>query len=112
MRSKQCAKSGSGRFSPVDTSAGVAKPPSSPSTAMKSDSRRIDSSTASAVAIARRTNVAARGDEIPQRVRGEERGEQNRDRGAVQGVGSRGASRAAFNSLEHEGGTDGHENTR
>ena len=61
LRSSRYAKSGIGRFSPVDTSAGVANPPSSPSTAMKSDSRRIESSTASAVTIARRTNVADAG---------------------------------------------------
>ena len=47
-----------------------------------------------------------RGDEIPQRVRGEERGEQNRDRRAVQGVGSRGYSRAAFNSQSTRSTTD------
>ena len=44
--SSRYAKSGIGRFSPVERSAGVAKPPSRPSTAMKSDSRLIDSSTA------------------------------------------------------------------
>jgi hypothetical protein len=58
LSSSRYAKSGIGRFSPVDTSAGVAKPPSRPRTAMKSDSRRIDSRTATAVTIARRMNVA------------------------------------------------------
>jgi hypothetical protein len=47
--SSRYAKSGIGRFSPVERSAGVAKPPSSPRTAMNSESRRIDSSTAVAV---------------------------------------------------------------
>ena len=51
-----------------------------------------------------------RGDEIPQRVRGEERGEQNRDRRAVQGVGSRGVLARGLQLTEHEE-HDGHENT-
>jgi hypothetical protein len=54
-------KSGIGRFSPVDSKAGVAKPPTSPSTAMKIDSRRIESSTATTVTSARSTNVATAG---------------------------------------------------
>ena len=55
------ANSGIGRFSPVDSSAGVAKPPSKPSTAMKSDSCLIDSSTATTVTSASSTNVSVAG---------------------------------------------------
>ncbi len=38
-----------GRFSPVDSIAGVAKPPIRPRSAMNTDSRRIDSHTATPV---------------------------------------------------------------
>ena len=47
---------------------------------MKSDSRRIDSSTASAVTTASSANVAERRDQVPQRMRRKERREQDRDR--------------------------------
>ncbi len=61
FNSSRYAKSGIGRFSPVERSAGVAKPPSRPSTAMKSDSRLIDSSTAISVTIASRPNATSDG---------------------------------------------------
>ena len=61
LRSIRYAKSGIGLFSPVDSSAGVAKPPSKPSTAMNIDPRRIDSNTASAVTTASSMNVAMAG---------------------------------------------------
>ena len=53
-------KSAIGLFSPVDNSAGVAKPPRSPRMAMKTESRRIDSATATAVttSIAPKTTAA------------------------------------------------------
>ena len=54
-------KSGTGRFSPVERSIGVAKPPSRPRTAMKNESRRIDSSTATAVTSESSANAAATG---------------------------------------------------
>ena len=59
--SNRYAKSGTGRFSPVDNNTGVAKPPSSPSTAMNIESRRIESSTATAVTRASRPNVTGAG---------------------------------------------------
>src|SRR4051812_10496882 len=55
------AKSGIGRFSPVDNSAGVAKPPSKPSTAMNIDSRLIDRATATAVTSASSANATPAG---------------------------------------------------
>ncbi len=61
LSSSRYAKSGIGRFSPVESRIGVANPPSRPSTAMKSDSRRIDSSTASAVTTPSRPNVTTAG---------------------------------------------------
>jgi hypothetical protein len=50
-----------GRFSPVDNRAGVAKPPRSPRTAMNSDSRRIDRSTATVVTVASSRNATIEG---------------------------------------------------
>ena len=54
---------------------------------MKRDSWRIDSSTASTVTRMSRPNVDAGGDQIPERVRGVERREEDRDRRRVERVG-------------------------
>ena len=53
---------------------------------MNSDSRRIDSSTASAVTSAEQAERHRRRDQVPQRVRGEEGREQDRDRRRVERV--------------------------
>ena len=47
-----------GRFSPVESSAGVAKPPTRPRSAMNIESRRIESRTATAVTSTMRPNAA------------------------------------------------------
>ena len=50
-----------GRFSPDDKRAGVAKPPINPSRAMKIESRRIESPTATAVTTSIRKNTTPAG---------------------------------------------------
>ena len=100
--SSRYANSGIGRFSPVERSAGVAKPPSNPSTAMKSDSRLIDSSTAMSVTSASRPKADERRDEVPQRVRREERREEDRNRRRVHGVGRHRVAPRGFHLADDE----------
>ena len=59
--SNRYVKSGIGWLAPVESRIGVAKPPRRPSTAMNTESRRIDSSTATAVTSASRPNVTPDG---------------------------------------------------
>ena len=84
---------------------------------MKSESRRIDSSTATTVTSASSANVGDGGDQIPQRVRGEERGEQDRDRRRVErvrgdGVLARGFQLADDQQRDRDDDADGHANRR
>ncbi len=64
----------------------MANPPSSPSTAMNSDSWRIDSITAVKRDQREQAEGLGSGDQVPQRMRGKKCREQDRDRGAVHRV--------------------------
>jgi hypothetical protein len=54
-------KSSIGRFSPEERSAGVANPPMRPRRAMKTESRRVERNTATAVTMSIPTNAAHAG---------------------------------------------------
>ena len=69
---------------------------------MNSDSRRIESSTASAVTTASSANVTRRRDQVPQRVRGKERREQDRDGRRVERVGGRRIVARRLHLAQHE----------
>ena len=75
-----------GRFSWAESRIGVANPPSRPSTAMNSDSCRIDSITAVSVTSASRPKAGCAGDQVPLRMRRKECREEDRDRSAVHRV--------------------------
>ena len=84
---------------------------------MNSDSRRIDSSTARRGDRGQQGERHRRGDQIPQRVGGEECREQNRDRGGIERVGGvrilpRGFELAGDEQPDRDGQTDQHPHLR